>query len=121
MKSLYRIKQHPQVEVLQLGIDGGAAHVRLQPGKKAPAVVVFSHGGGWEHVSVSYRHRVPTWEEMCQVKDIFWDEDACVVQYHPPKADYINQHPYCLHLWRPTKGGLPRPPSSMVGFKGAGQ
>ena len=66
----------------------------------APLVIIASDGLGWEHVSVSTRDRCPTWEEMCFVKDLFWSQDECVLQFHPPKTDYINHHPYCLHLWK---------------------
>lgn len=77
--------------------------------------VVASDQIGWEHVSVSRKDRCPTWEEMCQVKDLFWGEDDCVIQYHPPKSEYINNHPYCLHLWRPIDVELPRPHKLLVG------
>lgn len=83
--------------------------------------VQVSDGLGWEHVSISVgekkkqQHRCPTWEEMCYIKGIFWDEEDCVIQYHPAKKDYINMHPYVLHLWRPTDVALPTPPSIMVG------
>jgi hypothetical protein len=72
----------------------------------------------WEHVSVSLANRTPTWEEMCWVKDLFWSDDEVVVQYHPAKRDYVNCHPHCLHLWRPTrhKDKLPLPPPILVGF-----
>ena len=53
----------------------------------------------WEHVSVSTRHRCPNWKEMCFVKDLFWDEEEAVMQLHPPKSTWINNHPFCLHLW----------------------
>ena len=56
---------------------------------------------GWEHVSVSLEHRIPAWDEMCQVKRMFWDDDEAVLQFHPPKSDYINNHPHVLHLWKP--------------------
>ena len=69
----------------------------------------------WEHVSVSTAVRCPTWEEMCRVKDLFWDPEDAVFQIHPPEKEYINQHPYCLHLWRPVGIVLPRPPSITVG------
>lgn len=72
---------------------------------------------GWEHVSVSLGHRTPLWEEMCIVKDLFWNEDECVVQYHPPKAEYVNHHPHCLHLWKPINTQIPTPPSLLVGPK----
>ncbi len=77
--------------------------------------VIASNGMGWEHVSVSRDDRCPTWEEMCQVKDLFWDEDDCVVQYHPPKSDYVNIHKNRQHLWRPRGVDMPRRPKLMVG------
>ena len=77
--------------------------------------VIASNGMGWEHVSVSREDRCPTWDEMCQVKAMFWDGDDCVVQYHPPESDYVNVHKNCLHLWRPTDVEMPRPPTFMVG------
>ena len=74
--------------------------------------VIASDGLGWEHVSVSRKDRTPTWDEMCQVKALFWEESDCVVQYHPAKKDYINIHNHCLHLWRTE--GIPTPPTFMV-------
>lgn len=68
----------------------------------------------WEHVSVSLEERVPTWEEMCYVKDLFWRDDECVVQYHPPKAEYINNHLNVLHMWRPLNIEFPMPPRLAV-------
>lgn len=76
--------------------------------------VIASNGGGWEHVSISKQNRCATWEEMCAIKDMFFDETECVVQYHPPKSDYVNTHPYCLHLWRPTTQEIPLPPTLFV-------
>jgi hypothetical protein len=69
----------------------------------------------WEHVSVSTDMRCPVWEEMCFVKDLFWPEDEAVMQIHPPSHDYVNHHPYCLHLWRPMRVKIPLPPSILVG------
>jgi hypothetical protein len=73
----------------------------------------------WEHVSVSRAYHTPTWEQMCWVKDLFWGEDETVIQYHPAKQDYVNCHPNCLHMWRPTrhKDKLPLPPPILVGIK----
>ena len=72
---------------------------------------------GWEHVSVSIwgkRDACPTWEEMCFVKDLFWEEHECVVQFHPPKKDYVNRYPGCLHLWRSVNTPFPTPPKICV-------
>lgn len=83
--------------------------------------VVVSNGGGWEHVSVSPNNRkrntCPTWEEMCGIKDLFFLPEETVVEYHPPKSDYVNQYEYCLHLWRPIGVEVPRPPAIFVGLR----
>lgn len=69
-------------------------------------------GVPWEHVSVTLLNRdtCPTWDEMCLVKSLFWDPSECVLQFHPPESDYVNTHPGCLHLWRPTGFVIPLPP-----------
>jgi hypothetical protein len=77
-------------------------------------------GKGWEHVSVSLERRMPNWREMCFVKDLFWLPEEAVMQLHPPESSYVNNHPNCLHLWRPLKQDIPLPPPDMVGVKDAG-
>lgn len=79
---------------------------------------IASNGMGWEHVSVSVRQGkhvlTPNWEEMVYVKATFWGEEDCVIEYHPPKSDYVNLHPNVLHLWRPIGIEVPRPPVECV-------
>ena len=76
---------------------------------------------GWEQVSVNTnRNRSPNWPEMCFIKDLFWDEEECVVQYHPPLSRYVKNNRYCLHLWKPVAAALPAPPSDLVGIVGLG-
>jgi hypothetical protein len=75
---------------------------------------------GWEHVSVSIERRPPNWQEMAFVKDLFWNEDECVVQFHPPKDAHVNNHPHCLHLWRHATKIIELPPEELIGVKGAG-
>ncbi len=87
--------------------------VPLRHGQKVR--VIASDGLGWEHVSVSRRDRCPTWDEMCQVKALFWDEEDCVIQFHPPRSQYVNVHPNCLHLWRRKDVEFATPPSILVG------
>src|SRR5689334_15979573 len=52
---------------------------------------------GWEHVCVTPENRTPTWEEMCFAKDLFWNEEECVVQYHPARSQYVKAHEHRLH------------------------
>ncbi len=89
----------------------------MVPHRKEMLVVIASDGMGWEHVSVSLRQRCPTWDEMCFIKSWFWSDEDCVVQYHPPKGEYVNNHNFCLHLWRPIEASLPSPPHELVGIK----
>lgn len=71
----------------------------------------------WEHVSISLNNRTPNWEEMCYIKSLFWNDEETVIQLHPPKSQWINNHPHCLHLWRPIDIEIPLPPSITVGLK----
>jgi hypothetical protein len=86
------------------------------PVKDGFIFVIANDGLGWEHVSVSLLDSCPTWDEMCIIKDLFWDETDGVFQFHPPKAIY-NIHPNCLHLWRPTNTTIPIPNPFLVGLK----
>jgi len=69
---------------------------------------------GWEHVSVSLPKRCPTWDEMCFVKSLFWDDTETVIQFHPHKSVYVNTSETCLHLWRWAAGVQPMPPLECV-------
>jgi hypothetical protein len=82
-----------------------------------PFKVIASDGLGWDHISVSLPTRCPTWEELCYLKDLHWDDEDCVVQFHPPRSEYVNNYEFCLHLWRWQGGQFPMPPSILVGFK----
>jgi hypothetical protein len=54
---------------------------------------------------------------MCLLKDLFWDEEDTVIQFHPPKSKSVNQHQFCLHLWRHTTIEIPVPDEILVGIK----
>ena len=110
------------IRVLRTGIDGGCGEIKLPRDNKTgytKATLVWSFGGGWEHVSVCPKNgTMPRWDDMCLIKDLFWDEEDCVIQYHPPKSEYVNNVPNCLHLWRPIGLTIPMPPSIFTGIKG---
>lgn len=53
----------------------------------------------WLHVSASHPSSVPSWKEMCQIKDLFIGKDRKAIQVHPPQKEYFNFNPYVLHLW----------------------
>ena len=83
---------------------------------KVMACCATPESNGWEHASVSlldYPKKTPSWEELCVVKDLFWDANECVVQFHPRKIDAVNIA-QVLHLWRDTKNPFGMPPPHCV-------
>lgn len=109
-------RAHPLGFAHKAGDDFGWFEIPTKIGGPILRVMVAPTDEEWQHVSVSLAHRCPTWEEMCRIKALFWTEDETVVQFHPPKSDYINNHKYCLHLWCLKGREIPRPPSVFVGF-----
>lgn len=86
---------------------------------KGDVLKVLSSGWSnrdWYHVSVSLPNRCPTWSEMCMIKDLFFG-DVVAIQFHPKKSEYINNHPYCLHLWANMNEQIKTPHHSLVGIK----
>ncbi|MDR1409749.1 MAG: hypothetical protein LBJ12_05730 [Oscillospiraceae bacterium] len=117
MKPINEIMNHNRLNILQSGHDGFRAAYIHPKVKLGTSYIIASWGGGWEHVSFSHAKRCPTWDEMCEIKDIFWCDEECVVQFHPPKSEYVNNFPYCLHLWKKIGGRFETPPSIFVGLK----
>lgn len=127
MKDIKEIKRTSGMIIKKEGFNGFGGTIFPIEYKKGKVKVVndidkalhfiFSWGCGFEHLSVSTPIKTPTWEQMCKMKDIFWQEDEVCMQLHPKKEDYVNNHNYCLHIWRPIDKVIPTPPSIMVGFK----
>ena len=117
MKSIEEIKKTPNLFIeAETKNDGmGGKYYDKYTGKRLN--FIFSYQMGWEHLSVSMPSRTPTWDQMCIMKDIFWNKNEACVEYHPREEDYVNNHKHCLHIWRPTHEPLPTPPSVLVGFR----
>ena len=117
MKNIEEIKKTPNLFIeAETKNDGmGGKYYDKYTGKWLN--FIFSYQMGWEHLSVSMPSRTPTWEQMCIMKDRFWNKNEACVEYHPREEDYVNNHKHCLHIWRPTHETLPTPPSILVGFR----
>jgi len=101
-----------ELRLLEQGSDGLRVFILRE---NIVFTIIASWGGGWEHVSISLPDRCPTWEEMCWAKNLFWNENETAIQYHPPENDqYVNLHPFCLHIWKPIKQIIPMPPTIFV-------
>lgn len=129
----YRLTNHPIPSFRTTDADGmnGCFCIPMDPTSRVIAMVIASDGRmareegidiPWEHVSVrmgekhngTRRDRTPTWDEMCIIKGLFFNREECVVQFHPPESQYVNQHPNVLHLWRLKEGEFPTPPKICV-------
>lgn len=121
----WRSLGHPFDSIPEDGMNG-AFEIPLKGfGHRIIANCIVSDGMDWEHVSVHIveygKQRIPTWAEMCAIKDIFWKPEECVVQFHPPQSKYVNNHPHVLHLWKWVNGEIPAPPEILVGIKELGE
>ena len=116
MKFLGEIEINNKITIMRRGVDGFDGYY-TDPVSGKQYYFVFSWGLGWEHLSVSRPHQTPSWDIMCKLKEIFWNDDEACVEYHPAKKDYVNFHEHCLHIWRPINKKLPTPPSILVGIK----
>ena len=119
MKRIFEIiadKKHIYSDRLTISVDGIKGFLNVD---NLDMSFIASWGGGWDHVSVSpcKPNKVPTWNQMCIVKDIFFNEDEAVIQIHPPKDQYVNNRVNCLHLWRANDKEMLLPPSFMVGIR----
>lgn len=111
----YRVTEGPRASQPAHGNNGAFAVT----GAKRVLWCIASDGSGWEHVSVhandGRRDSTPAWDEMCRIKDLFWGGEDVVMELHPRASQYVNEHRHVLHLWRPIGGGIPEPPSMLVG------
>lgn len=101
---------------VEISNDGIGGYINVD---RVDMTFVASWGGGWDHVSVAplKANKIPTWEMMCKVKDIFFKPEEAVIQIHPPESEYVNNKPNCLHLWRSNNKEMLLPPSFMVGLR----
>lgn len=56
-------------------------------------------GKFWTHVSMSHKHKLPSYEDMCEVKSRFIGDDRRAIQVFAPTREHVNIMATCLHLW----------------------
>jgi hypothetical protein len=86
-------------QLLQPGQDG-ALFVSMS--RRLSVIVsgmVYPDGKRWYHVSVAHPERLPSYNELCEVKSVFIGDNKKAIQVFPAKSEHVNIHPNCLHLW----------------------
>jgi hypothetical protein len=81
------------------------------------ALLQLTQIDGWEHLSVSFKNKIPSWDCMQEMKELCFKDDEECFQLHPKADDYVNNNEYTLHIWRPVEGMKQIPPSILVGFR----
>ena len=81
MKPIDEILKNERITNERIGIDGFSSYIKFGG---YTASLIVSTGAGWEHASISPLRKVmPSWEDMCTLKDIIWNEDEEVIHELP--------------------------------------
>lgn len=121
MKTLDELMHAPHLCVKGRLIDHGADRFHIYTGWvewndfRGTVIFGYDEAGKMEHVSISSynRRKLPSWDVMCRLKDMFFCPDEMVVQIHPAEENYLhgvglpgNRLENVLHLWRPMDGNF---------------
>ena len=90
-----------------------------EQGLDSVLLVIATSGGKWDHCSVSVKRadkvpEIPTYEDMQRVYRFFFKPTETAMQLHVPQYEHVNINPWTLHLWRPLRKKIPKPPPRFV-------
>lgn len=102
MKHPHEIRQKFDTIVKMPGMPGTYAGSTKVNGVQGN-VIWGRNEEGWEHVSFAPwdNSYIPSWEDMCALKRMFWKADEPVIQFIPAEQEYVNIVSNCMHLWSP--------------------
>lgn len=61
-------------------------------------VIVTKDDGLW-HMSIAHPNRLPAYEELKAARYKYLRDVHYAAQIFPPPSEFVNVHPYCIHLW----------------------
>lgn len=105
MNTVQALKQSPPLDFVRepspyIESGGGGAWKRI--GDELMVTMsesLESDGRTWIHVAFSRPTRLPSWSDMKRVKDAFIGKERRAISVLPRASEYVNIHPYCLHLF----------------------
>ena len=56
-------------------------------------------GKFWLHLSIAKPTQMPDWGEVKRAKELFIGRDRKALIVLPEEGNYVNIHPFCLHLF----------------------
>ena len=66
------------------------------------AVIVTKDAGHW-HLSISCADRLPSYDELKGARYKYLPNVCYMAQIFPPTDEFVNVHPFTLHLWEIDK------------------
>lgn len=77
----------------------GIQYLRTLTRESVLMTVGLHDGKRWIHFSMAHPSRVPHFVELRDFKRHFLGDERKAILVLPPKAEYVNIHPFCLHLF----------------------
>lgn len=92
--------------ITRVSLDGATYDSLLGRMRVIVSVSTEEDGRLWRHLSVSRPHSMPKWEDLVNVKEWFLGKESKAIQVIPPRSQYVNIHPFCLHLFECLSGDI---------------
>ena len=85
--------------LVEAGVDGASYRHNFADYSVIMSKGEEADGRVWIHFSLAHPHRLPAWAELVRFKEAFLGEESRAIQVLPPRSEWYNAPPYCLHLW----------------------
>jgi hypothetical protein len=91
---------------IRMGSDRMSARIFRPPRGYAVLVSIdrLNDKKEWLHLSVSRPDRLPSWEDLRETKNTLLGAEKVAIQLLPRESEYVNAHPFTLHLWHCLEG-----------------
>jgi hypothetical protein len=103
----------PRTQDQALYINEANSYLRIYR-HGACGVIVTKEYGKW-HISVSRPDRLPSWDEIRDIRYAIAPDNVTMAMILPSKGSYVNVHPNCLHLWEMVPSDFEIPPGIVDG------
>lgn len=89
---------------VQIESDFAAVYEHQNSGMRIIVSVDSSPHGPLLHASISHPKRDPNWDEIKELRGVFFSEDMDVMMVLPRPELYVNVHHHCFHIWQTPVG-----------------
>lgn len=83
----------------EFGVDGRSYRSTITGETTILSVAVELDGKRWLHFPTVGTERPVDWRELVRRKELFLGAESRAIQVLAPRSEWVNIHPYCLHLF----------------------